>query len=146
MLPRRTLRETSRTAKKPANSLVNPWVSRMNSSDNQIPPQTTAATFRAALGLCFPYSRLPQGAEIPRFSRVKFLSRDPPPPAGLCRQRPRLCKAESGLDRAWPLVEGLTPTLGHKPCLHLRKAVVNDVVRGSPAILRHLLGEGRAFY
>src|SRR5580698_5368665 len=38
MLPRRTLRATSRTAKKPANSLVNPWVSRMNSSVNQISP------------------------------------------------------------------------------------------------------------
>src|SRR5258708_4842389 len=38
MLPRRTRRSTSRTAKKPAKSLVNPWVSRMNSSANQIPP------------------------------------------------------------------------------------------------------------
>src|SRR5258705_13189669 len=38
MLPRRTRRSTSRTAKKPANSLVNPWVSGMNSSANQISP------------------------------------------------------------------------------------------------------------
>src|SRR5207253_2184800 len=38
MLPRRTFRATSRTAKKPANSLVNPWVSRMNSSAKQISP------------------------------------------------------------------------------------------------------------
>src|SRR5258708_11899507 len=38
MLPRRTLRATSRTAKKPANSFVNPWVSRMNSSAKQISP------------------------------------------------------------------------------------------------------------
>ena len=35
MVPRRTRRSTSRTAMKPANSLVNPWVSRMNSSANQ---------------------------------------------------------------------------------------------------------------
>ena len=38
MLPRRTRRSTSRTAKNPANSLLNPWVSRMNSSANQISP------------------------------------------------------------------------------------------------------------
>src|SRR5882672_3164680 len=38
MLPRRTLRPTSRTATKPANSLVNPWVSRMNSSAKQTSP------------------------------------------------------------------------------------------------------------
>src|SRR4030081_2804794 len=38
MLPRRTRRSTSRTAKKPANSLVNPWVSRMNSSAKQCSP------------------------------------------------------------------------------------------------------------
>ena len=31
MLPRRTLRATSRTAKKPTNSFVNPWVSRIRS-------------------------------------------------------------------------------------------------------------------
>src|ERR1700726_1041971 len=38
ILPRRTRRSTSRTAKNPANSFVNPWVSRMNSSANQISP------------------------------------------------------------------------------------------------------------
>src|SRR6185312_1576701 len=38
MLPRRTLSATSRTAKNPANSLVNPWVSRMNSSAKKFPP------------------------------------------------------------------------------------------------------------
>src|SRR5207253_1536229 len=38
MEPRRTFRETSRTAKNPANSLVNPWVSRMNSSAKQTSP------------------------------------------------------------------------------------------------------------
>src|SRR5712672_2889125 len=42
MLPRRTLRATSRTAKKPANSLVNPWVSRMNSSAKQTSPKSAA--------------------------------------------------------------------------------------------------------
>src|SRR5262249_19354262 len=38
MCPRRTLSVTSRTAKNPANSFVNPWVSRMNSSAKQFPP------------------------------------------------------------------------------------------------------------
>src|SRR5437763_16898108 len=39
ILPRRTLSATSRTAKKPANSLVKPSVSRMNSSAKQISPR-----------------------------------------------------------------------------------------------------------
>src|SRR4051794_16156392 len=42
MLPRRTLRATSRTAKKPANSLVNPWVSRMKSSAKRTSPKSAA--------------------------------------------------------------------------------------------------------
>jgi hypothetical protein len=41
------LEATSRTAKKPANSLVNPWVSRMNSSAKQISPVSRRPRFRS---------------------------------------------------------------------------------------------------
>src|SRR3954462_10130110 len=53
MLPRRTRRSTSRTAKKPANSLVNPRVSRMKSSANQIPPSPMPRPPRMA-NHCYP--------------------------------------------------------------------------------------------
>jgi hypothetical protein len=71
ILPRRILRETSRTAKNPANSLVNPWVSRMNSSDNQIPPQTIAAASLTPRVAIFSLQQVPpRGSEIPRFFRA----------------------------------------------------------------------------
>src|ERR1700760_4057865 len=65
MLPRRIFRSTSRTAKKPANSLVNPWVSRMNSSAKQIPPQAVVAVSHARGQSC-PYSEFPQDTQTYR--------------------------------------------------------------------------------
>src|SRR6266567_9265654 len=53
MLPRRTLSATSRTAKKPANSLVNPWVSRMNSSAKQTSPNQPRLRSPVARGQFF---------------------------------------------------------------------------------------------
>src|SRR5437879_6398719 len=68
MLPRRTRRSTSRTAKKPANSLVNPWVSRMNSSANQSSPLSPRAKSRSrAANFCSHRQVLPgrPGKSVP---------------------------------------------------------------------------------
>src|ERR1700744_2047090 len=62
MLPRRTFRSTSRTAKKPANSLVNPWVSRMNSSANQISPISRHRDVPSRVTDLFVNRQVPQGA------------------------------------------------------------------------------------
>src|SRR6266404_6240073 len=60
MLPRRIRRSTSRTAKKPANSLVNPWVSRMNSSANQISPVSHRREVISRLAIFFLTGRFSQ--------------------------------------------------------------------------------------
>src|SRR6202011_4292511 len=90
MLPRRTLSATSRTAKNPANSLVNPWVSRMNSSAKQISPishRRDASRARPFL----PRRQVLRGrlGTVPA-RRLR---------AGICRQREGLGKVESWADR-----------------------------------------------
>src|SRR5882757_2425318 len=87
MLPRRTRRLTSLTAKNPANSLVNPWVSRMNSSANRISP----------IGL---RKRCPVRAQPTSLNwlvpgRLGIRPGRPPLRAGICRQWAGLCKAQS---------------------------------------------------
>src|SRR3954451_21237464 len=91
MLPRRTLRETSRTAKKPANSLVNPWVSRMNSSAKETSPnQPRFAESRPRAADFFLFGQaLPDVLETVPDLRLR---------AGICRQRRLLGKVESS---AW---------------------------------------------
>ena len=84
MLPRRTRRSTSRTAEKPANSLLNPRVSRMYSSANHISP-TIAARIRA-WPIC---SR----QAFPRPSWKSCSNRRLR--ARICRQRPALRKPET---------------------------------------------------
>src|SRR5213595_3728019 len=86
MEPRRTFRETSRTAKNPANSLVNPWVSRMNSSAKQASPISHRREVRIARGrLSFHRLVLPD-----------VLERHGPAASGggICRHPSRLGKAE----------------------------------------------------
>jgi hypothetical protein len=87
----------------------------MNSSDNQIPPQTTAATFRAAHGLCFPYSRLPRALKYRVFRVLDFCP-------GTRRLRPDYAVNAPVCARrkaAWTALgnwsNGLSPTLGRKP-------------------------------
>src|SRR3954471_749388 len=86
MLPRRTLRLTSLTAKNPANSLVNPWVSRMNSSANLNSP------IGEACEVPFAHRRI---AESRFHDALGNVPNRPPLRAGICRQRGALCKAQS---------------------------------------------------
>src|SRR4051812_43114165 len=68
MVPRRILSETSRTAKNPANSFVNPWVSRMNSSAKQIPPEPARSARPSLLRL----TRLCDDWTMPADARDRF--------------------------------------------------------------------------
>src|SRR6266404_9546462 len=103
MLPRRTRRSTSRTAKKPANSLVNPWVSRMISSANQISPVSHRRDVISRVAIFFKNRQvLPKRLGKSRPGRLRLR---------ICRQRAGLGKAESwatgeaSREAASPLVE-----------------------------------------
>src|SRR5260370_17028428 len=98
MLPRRTFSATSRTAKNPANSFVNPWVSRINSSAKQISP--CPATDRA--WLFFVTGRFCQERLENRPHRLLR--------GGLSRQYPALAKVQA---YAFPVPRG--PTYTHRP-------------------------------
>ena len=91
MLPRRTLRATSRTAKKPANSLVNPWVSRMNSSAKQISPISRRRDVPRAWPI-FPCSG--------RLSRTSWK------PSRACRLRAGICRQRHGIRQGGKLTRG----------------------------------------
>src|SRR5258706_8139850 len=102
MLPRRTRRSTSRTAKKPANSLVNPWVSRMNSSANQISPVSHRREVISRLDIFFLTGRFSQN------------TLENPVRAASCREyavngpvyaRRKAGQAARQREAAWPLVE-----------------------------------------
>src|SRR5581483_3221938 len=129
MCPRLTFSETSRTAKNPANSLVNPWVSRMNSSAKYFPPaapgrfEPCAARFLAHGPVSHKRSEnLPQ----------------PPSGAGICRHPGELGKAESskaaglGADPAWSFVAAgklpsRPPADGPRPyCLPPRRVFIEN--------------------
>src|SRR6478609_6185880 len=87
MEPFRTFRETSRTAKNPANSLVNPWVSRMNSSAKQTSPvEPSPRSCAYAADYLFAGWFFPDVLERLGPGRLR---------GGICRHRSPLGKAES---------------------------------------------------
>src|SRR6266576_7233068 len=111
MLPRRTRRSTSRTAKKPANSLVSPWVSRMNSSANQISPVS-------------------HRREV--ISRVDFFPKPAGSPKTLGKSRPdclrsRICRQRAGLGRAESWASGEASREAASPLVELPELMTGSV-------------------
>src|SRR5437868_401480 len=132
MLPRRTFKATSRTAKKPANSLVNPWVSRMNSSAKQISPVSRLRDFARARPI-FPCSGRLSWTSW-KSSRARRLR------AGICRQRYGLGKVEScrggnahagsgcAISRMAPIARPGWLAVHARPRSSRRQAIVNGVL------------------
>jgi hypothetical protein len=143
MLPRRTRRSTSRTAKNPANSLVNPWVSRMNSSANQISPISHR---REALSRLAEF--LPTRQVFPDTSGSPVPGRPPPagnmPSTAWVTQGGMLGIGQSDRDADSPIVEWHRPPMnrfaggGRWSRRAARKAAINGVSTQSGIFTKNL--------
>ena len=119
MLPRRTLRATSRTAKKPANSLVNPWVSRMNSSAKQISPISHCREAPRA----WPIFPCPAGSPETSWK-----------PSRTCRLRAGICRQRQGIRQGGKLgMAGARPVpVRHKSNCATDRSVDRPAISATP--------------
>ena len=139
MLPRRTRRSTSRTAEKPANSLLNPRVSRMYSSANHISPTIAAGT--RAWPICLPgkLSYDPLGSRVRAAASVREYAVNGRPYASRKRRSGAERAAEdSTLVQLLGHKDWLSPTFSALAGAEPRQALINGVSMPSGGFIEYL--------